>query len=153
MSVALAVCGAIVLMAGCATVLVGETRRLESARGWQSLTSLGTVLIGCGFALGVAFAVVTSAGLRGGGRRQAGRGPARAEPGSLLAGGEYRPEAGRRRGWRSRAAGRVTSAAGVAGDSGPFGLDDRGGAEDWRPAEDWRGAEDRRGAEDQGRGG
>ena len=68
-SVALAVCGALVLMAGCAAVLAGETRRLESAHGWQSLTSLGTVLVGCGFALGAAFAVVTSAGLRGGGRR------------------------------------------------------------------------------------
>src|ERR1700731_41833 len=113
LSVALAVCGAIVLMAGCASVLVGEARRLESARGWQSLTSLGTVLIECGFALGVAFAVVASAGLRGGGRgpggvgaaglrgggrRPAGRGQAVLEPGSWVAGGEYRPEAGRQAG-------------------------------------------------------
>ncbi|MGH3395557.1 MAG: hypothetical protein ACRDPO_12795, partial [Streptosporangiaceae bacterium] len=91
MSVGLAVGGAIVLVAGCATVLVGETRRLESASGWQSLTSLGTVLIGCGFALGVAFTAVTTAGLRGGGRTRAGQGSAPAEPGSLPGDGEHRP--------------------------------------------------------------
>ena len=128
MSVALAVCGAIVLMAGCATVLVGETRRLESARGWQSLTSLGTVLIGCGFALGVAFVVMASAGLRGGGRRRAGRGPAVLEPGSLVAGGAYRPEAGRPARMAQPGDWTGDDAVGVAGDSGPFGLDDRRGA-------------------------
>lgn len=139
LSVALAVCGAIVLMAGCATVLAGETRRLESARGWQSLTSLGAVLIGCGFALGVAFAVVTSAGLRGGGRRRTGRGPAVLEPGSLLASGEYRPAAGRPAGMAQPGGWPGDDAAGVAGGSDPFGPDDRGGAEDWASAEDWGG--------------
>ena len=135
MSVGLAVGGAIVLMAGCATVLVGEARRLESARGWPSLTSLGTVLIGCGFALGVAFAAVTIAGLRGGGRRRAGRGPALAEADSLPGRGDYWPEPGPRTGmtlpggWTGGSAG--GSAAEVAGDSGAFGLDDRGAAEDW----------------------
>ncbi len=128
MSVTLAVCGAIVLMAGCATVLVGETRRLESARGWQSLTSLGTVLIGCGFALGVAFVVMASAGLRGGGRGRAGRGPAVLEPGSLVAGGAYRPEAGRPARMAQPGDWTGDDAVGVAGDSGPFGLDDRRGA-------------------------
>lgn len=68
MSVALAVCGAIVLMAGVAAVLAGEVRRVEPAGGWQSLVSLGVVLIAGGFGLGAAFAVVTTAGLRGGGR-------------------------------------------------------------------------------------
>ncbi len=122
------------LMAGCATVLVGETRRLESASGWQSLTSLGTVLIGCGFALGVAFTAVTTARLRGGGRRRTGRGPAPAEPGSLLGGGEYWPEAGPRTGmtppgdWTGGSAAEVAE---VAGGRGAFGLDDRGAAEDW----------------------
>lgn len=80
MSVALAVCGAIVLMAGAAAVLVGEVRRVEPAAGWQSLVSLGAVLIAVGFGLGVAFALVTSAGLRGGGRP--------ADRDSLLAGPE-----------------------------------------------------------------
>ena len=137
---ALAVCGAIVLMAGCASVLVGETRRLESARGWQSLTSLGTVLIGCGFALGVAFAVVASAGLRGGGRRQAGRGLAVLEPGSSVAGGEYRPEAGPRRGWRSRAAGRATMRpSGWLGIAGLSGLMTGAGPRTGARAEDRRG--------------
>ncbi|HEX3489461.1 MAG TPA: hypothetical protein VHU92_08955 [Streptosporangiaceae bacterium] len=80
MSVALAVCGAIVLMAGAAAVLVGEVRRVEPAGGWQSLVSLGVVLIAGGFGLGVVFAVVTSTGLRGGGRA--------ASRDSLLAGPE-----------------------------------------------------------------
>jgi len=55
-------------MAGAAAVLVGEVRRVEPAGGWQSLVSLGVMLIAGGFGLGAAFAVVTSAGLRGGGR-------------------------------------------------------------------------------------
>jgi hypothetical protein len=55
-------------MAGAAAVLVGEVRRVEPAGGWQSLVSLGVALIAGGFGLGVAFAVVTAAGLRGGGR-------------------------------------------------------------------------------------
>ncbi len=134
LSVGLAVGGAIVLMAGCATVLVGETGRLESASGWQSLTSLGTVLIGCGFALGVAFTAVTTAGLRGGGRRRTGRDPVPAEPGSLLGGGEYWPEAGPRTGmtppgdWTG---GNAAEVAEEAGGRGAFRLDDRGAAEDW----------------------
>jgi hypothetical protein len=137
MSVGLAVGGAIVLMAGCAAVLVAETRRLESASGWQSLTSLGTVLIGCGFALGLAFTAVTTAGLRGGGRRRAGQGSALAEPGTLPGGGEYQPEAGPRTGmtlpdgWTRDSAAEVAEMAEMGGDGGPFGLDDWGAGEDW----------------------
>jgi hypothetical protein len=132
LSVGLAVGGAIVLMAGWATVLVGEARRLESARGWPSLTSLGTVLIGCGFALGVAFAAVTIAGLRGGGRRRAGRGPALAEADSFPGRGDYWPEPGPRTGMTLPGGWAGGSAAEVGGDSGAFGLDDRGVAEDRR---------------------
>ncbi len=131
MSVGLAVSGAIVLMAGSATVLVGETRRLESASGWPSLTSLGTVLIGCGFALGVAFTAVTTVGLRGGGLRRAGRGAAPAEPGPLLSGGEYWPEAGPRTGMTLPGDWTGGRAAEVAGGSGAFGLEDRDAAPDW----------------------
>jgi hypothetical protein len=74
-------------MAGVAAVLVGEVRRAEPAGGWQSLVSLGVVLIAGGFALGVAFAVVTSAWLRGGGRA-AGRDslPAGPEPAAAPSG-------------------------------------------------------------------
>ena len=143
LSVGLAVGGAIVLMAGCATVLVGETHRLESASGFQSLTSLGIVLIGCGFALGVAFTAVTTAGLRGAGRTRAGQGSAPAEPGSLPGDGGYRPEAGPRTGmtlpggWTRDSVAEVAEMAEVGGGGGTFGRDDRDAADYW--GDDWGG--------------
>jgi hypothetical protein len=74
-------------MAGVAAVLVGEVRRAEPAGAWQSLVSLGVVLIAGGFGLGVVFAVVTSAGLRGGGRAAARDSlPARPDPAAAPSG-------------------------------------------------------------------
>jgi hypothetical protein len=130
-------------MAGAAAVLVGEVRRVEPAGGWQSLVSLGVVLIAGGFGLGVAFALVTSAGLRGGGRAAgrdsllAGPGPAAAPSGPAPA--DWADEQGRPEGfvW----AGDTATAAQPAGREDRDGPDETpqvaasGG--DNTKAEDW----------------
>jgi hypothetical protein len=84
MSVALAVCGTIGLMAGAAVLMLAAARKLDPTGGWPSLIPLGAVLLAAGLGLGVAAAVVTSAGLRDGGRQRAGHG--RRQAGTVAAG-------------------------------------------------------------------
>jgi hypothetical protein len=55
---ALAVGGAIVLMAGVSMALIGEVMKLEHPAGWQGLVTLGLMLAAAGLFLGAAFAIV-----------------------------------------------------------------------------------------------
>jgi hypothetical protein len=64
LSLALAVIGAIVLLAGICTTLIGEAHRVQAIPGWRTLVSVGIMLAIIGFLTGVAFAVVAMASLR-----------------------------------------------------------------------------------------
>jgi hypothetical protein len=59
---ALAVGGAIVLMAGVSMALIGEAMKLEHPAGWQGPVTLGLTLSAAGLFLGAAFAIVVILG-------------------------------------------------------------------------------------------
>ncbi len=71
-SVGLTVAGAVLLMVGVITVLVGEAMRVKSPHAWRGTVGLGETVAACGLGCGLALLVAIAAG-RPGGRRPAAR--------------------------------------------------------------------------------
>lgn len=78
-SVGLTVAGAVLLMVGVITVLVGEAMRVKSPHGWQGTVGLGETVAACGLGCGLALLAAIAAG-RPGGRRPAARSRSAARP-------------------------------------------------------------------------
>ncbi len=120
--VGLTVVGAVLLMIGVITVLVGEAMRVKSPHGWQGIIRLGETVAACGLGCGLALLAAVAAG-RPGARRPA----ARARSAARLPAD-------------SRLPAESTSRAASGPASGPPGYAWDGGSQDaWRrdSADDW----------------
>jgi hypothetical protein len=111
-SVALTVAGAVLLMVGVITVLVGEAMRLKSPHGWQGTVGLGKVVAACGLGCGLALLAAVAAGRP---RRR-------------------RTAAGSRSAPRARSEGRPRSAPRTLSEGTPSSEGASGSAATWRPA-------------------
>ena len=77
--VGLTVVGAVLLMVGVITVLVGEAMRVKSPHAWQGVVRLGETVAACGLGCGLALLAAAAAG-RPGARRPAARSRTAARP-------------------------------------------------------------------------
>ncbi len=150
--VGLTVVGAVLLMVGVITVLVGEAMRVKSPHGWQGVVRLGETVAACGLGCGLALLAAAAAG-RPGARHPAARSRTAARPpsgstsraasGPVPAAGpvpQPSPATGRPPGPAVRPGRSVRAPDRHAQDPAPPGYTWDGGSQDaWRrdSADDW----------------